>query len=115
MVGADKSKTPIAISGKPKLVAVSASQTCGKGQTFEPDCVGKNACRDPGGSGWVVGNIHQPISTKKVKGVDYSLGEGYTYWQNHANKCALLAVKKPKPQTCNYSYNCDLLCKCQKK
>ena len=73
----------------------SSTEICDKGLAFELACIDKNACRDPGGPGWVVGDIHQPISTTKVGGVDYSLGQGYSWWQNEANKCALLALDEP--------------------
>ena len=47
----------------------------------------------------MVGKIHQPIKAKMYEGNDLSLGKGYTFWQNEANKCVLLAVKKPYTQT----------------
>ena len=124
-----KPKTPIAVTGKPKLVAVSISQTCGKGQAFQLDCIDKNACLSSGDAGWVVGNIQQPIKAKMYKGNDLSLGKGYTFWQNEANKCALMRLDKPilngtykgdpnfgksaVVQTCAYSTNCGFVCKCQ--
>ena len=125
--------TPLVVLGNNPAAAdasaTSSTEICDKGLAFELDCIDKNACRDPGGSGWVVGDIHQPISKKKVGGIDYSLGQGYSWWQNEANKCALLALDEPillgtykgdpgfgkgsGAQTCNYSPNCSLLCKCQ--
>ena len=107
----------------------SSTEICDKGLAFELACIDKNACRDPGGPGWVVGDIHQPSSTTKVGGVDYSLGQGYSWWQTEANKCALLTLDAPillgtykgdpgfgkgsGAQTCDYSPNCSLVCKCQ--
>jgi len=41
----------------------------------------------------VVGKIHSPIVPKMLNSKDLSLGEDYDWWQNEANKCALLTLE----------------------
>jgi hypothetical protein len=89
---------PVKLIGVQEIVTTGGSIACGKGETFTLDCINQNACmkpEEPGFKDWVVGKIHSPIEQPKMhEGKDLSLGEDYAWWQNEANKCALLTLEE---------------------